>query len=82
MGAALRALLTVECTGPERFIDRLGRPLNERLAKEGWALPAPVHPMFLATAFRNRRDAGILLQFGGIPESLELLAKGDKQPGG
>ena len=38
--------------------------------------------MFLATAFRNRRDAGILLQFGGIPESLSLLTKGDKQSRG
>ena len=35
MGTALCALLAVVGTGPERLIDRLGRPLNERLAKEG-----------------------------------------------
>ena len=81
VGAALRSLLTVECTGPERLIDCLSRPLNERLAKEGRALPAPVHPMFLAAALRDRRDAGIPLQFRGVLEAITLLAEGGKQPG-
>ena len=75
-------LLTVECTGPERLIDRLSRPLNGCLTKEGWEPPAPVYPVFSSTAFCDWGDAGILLQFGGIVEALSLFAKGDKLPGG
>src|SRR5260370_33883698 len=53
MRTALRSLLPVVSAGPERFVDGLGCPFDERLAQELRALPPPVHPALLAPDVRR-----------------------------
>ena len=79
MRTALRSLLPVVSAGPERFVDGLGCPFDERLAQELRALPAPVHPALLAAAFGHGGNAGVPLQFISPVEAVALLAKGREQ---
>jgi hypothetical protein len=76
---APRTLLPIVGAGPERPVDRLCRPLHERLAQELRALPAPVHPALLAAALGHRGNAGVLLQFIRPVEAVALLAEGSEQ---
>src|SRR4029434_11073310 len=77
----LVTLLLVIDTRPEGVPDRFSRPLHKRLSEECGALEAPVDPAFLAAAFGDRRDAGVLLELGGGGIAFALLAKGDKEAG-
>ena len=60
----------------------LADPLDEGLAQEGGARPAPVDPVLVAAALGDRRDAGVLLERGGVGEALAPLAEGGEQPRG
>ena len=77
--APLARWLLVEGASPERVRDGAGDPLDEGLAKEGRARPAPVDPVLVAAAFGDGRDAGVLLEGGGVGEALALLAEGGEQ---
>jgi len=65
MGLALVALLLVVHLCPEGMPDRLRRPFDKRLPEELWTLEAPVHPGLLATAFCDRRNARLFVEFIG-----------------
>jgi hypothetical protein len=56
-------------------------PFHERLSQACGALPAPMHPGFMATAFRHWRDASILLECIGGGLAFTLFAEGDEQAG-
>src|SRR5713101_9982625 len=79
---ALVALLLVIDLCPEGMPDRFRGPFHERLAEERRTLPTPVHPGFLATAFRDRCDARIFLAFLGGGEAFPLFAEGHEEAGG
>ena len=79
---AFVALLLVIDLRPEGMPGGFRRPLDERLAQERRALEAPVHPGFLATAFRDRGDTCIFLEFRGRGIAFPLFAKGDEEAGG
>ena len=79
---ALVALLLVIDLCPEGMPDGFRGPLHERLSQERRTLEAPVHPGFLATAFRDRCDARIFLEFLGGGEAFPLFAEGDEEAGG
>jgi hypothetical protein len=79
MRTAFRSLLPIVSAGPERFVDGLGCPFDERLAQEFRALPAPVRPTLLAATFGRGGDASVLLQFISPVEAVALLAKGREQ---
>ena len=82
MRLALVALLLVIDLRPEGMPRRFRRPLHERLAQERRALEAPVHPGFLATAFRDRGDTRIFLEFCGRGVAFPLFAKRHQESGG
>src|ERR671924_281733 len=82
MRLALVPLLLVIDLCPEGMPDRFRRPLHERLSQELRTLEAPVHPGFLATAFRDRRDARVFLEFLGRGVAFPLFAKGHEEAGG
>jgi hypothetical protein len=69
----------VEGVGPERARDGLAYPLDEGLAEEGGALIAPVDGGFVAAAFGDGGNAGVLLDGGGVWEALTALAEGDEE---
>ena len=79
---ALVALLLRIDLGPEGMPDRCRGPCHERLSEERRTLPTPVHPGFLATAFRDRGDARIFLAFLGGGEAFPLCAEGHEEAGG
>jgi len=81
MGFPLVTLRLVIDTRPEGVPDRFSRPLPKRLSEACGALEAPGDPAFLAAAFGDRRDAGVLLARGGGGITFALLAKGDKEAG-
>lgn len=59
------ALLLIIDLGPEGMPCGCRRPLHECLAQERRTLEAPVPPGLLATAFRDRRNARLFLEFLG-----------------
>jgi hypothetical protein len=59
------ALLLIIDLGPEGMPCGFRRPLHACLAQERRTLEAPVHPGLLATAFRDRRNARLFLEFLG-----------------
>ena len=79
---ALVALLLVIDLRPEGMPRGFRRPLHERLAQERRTLEAPVDPGFLATAFRDRRDTRIFLEFLGRGVAFPLFAKGHEEARG
>ncbi len=79
VGAALVALLPIVETSPEGFVNGLAGPFHKGLPDKRRALPAPVHPTLLATAFRDGCNAGVLLEFIGAHEALALFAEGREQ---
>src|SRR6266705_4731763 len=79
---ALVALLLVIDLGPEGMPDRFRSPFHECLSEERRTLQAPVDPGFLATAFRDRRDARVFLEFRGRGVALPLFAKGHEETRG
>ena len=79
---ALVALLLVIDLCPEGMPDRFRCPFHERLSEERRTLPTPVHPGFLATAFRDRCDACVWLEFLGGGEAFPVFAEGHKKAGG
>jgi hypothetical protein len=79
---ALVALLLVIDLGPEGMPDRFRGPCHERLSEERRTLQAPVHPGFLATAFRERCDPGLFLEFLGGGEAFSLFAEGHEEARG
>jgi hypothetical protein len=81
MCLALLTLLLVIDLCPEGMPDRFRRPLHERLSQELRTLEAPMHPGFLAAAFRDRRDARIFLEFLGRSVAFSLFAKGHEEAG-
>ena len=76
--APLARLAVVEGAGPERVRDGAGDPLDERLAQERRARPAPVDPVLVAAALGDGRDAGISLNLGGALITLTLFTEGDE----
>ena len=62
---AFVALLLRIDLGPEGMPRGCRRPLHERLAQERRTLEAPVHPGLLATAFCDRRNARLFVEFIG-----------------
>src|SRR5215470_11984665 len=78
---AFVAVLLIIDLGPEGMSRGFRRPLHERLAQERRALEAPVHPGLLATAFRDRRNARVFLEFIGGGEAFTLFAEGDEEAG-
>ena len=78
---AFVALLLIIDLGPEGMPRGFRRPLHERLAQERRTLEAPVHPGLLATAFRDRRNARVFLEFLGGGEAFSLFAEGDEEAG-
>ena len=78
---ALVALLLVRDLGPEGMPDRFRGPFHEHLSEECRTLQAPVDPGFLATAFRDRRNARVFLAFIGGGEAFSLFAEGDEEAG-
>jgi hypothetical protein len=79
---ALVALLLVIDLCPEGMPDRFRGPCHERLSEERRTLPAPVHPGFLATAFRDRCDARLFLEFRGGGEAFSLCTEGHEEARG
>ena len=79
---ALVALLLVIDLCPEGMPDRFRCPCHERLAEERRTLPTPVHPGFLATAFRDWRNACVFLEFRGGGEAFPLCAEGHEETRG
>ena len=79
---ALVALLLVIDLCPEGMPDRCRGPCHERLAEARRTLPTPVHPGFLATAFRDWRHAGVFLEFRGGGEAFPLCAEGHEETRG
>jgi len=76
---AAGATAVVEGFRPERARDGLSNPLDEALADEGGAAPAPVDPSLVAAAFGDWGDAGVLLKCGGVWEAFPALAEGDEE---
>jgi hypothetical protein len=72
----------VEGFGPEGAGDGLADPLDEGLAQEGGAGPAPVDPGLVAAALGDRGDADVALERLGGGEALARLAEGRQQAGG
>src|SRR5438477_2693695 len=70
----------VEGLRPERARDGLACPLHERLPQEFAARVAPVHPLLVATALHDRRDAGALLHRRRSREALTTLAERHQKP--
>ena len=66
---------SVKGVGPEGARNGLPDPFDEGLAEEGGAAIAPVDGGLVATAFGDRRHAGVLLQRGGVGEALTALAE-------
>ena len=62
---AFVALVLIRDLGPEGRPCGFRCPLHERLAQERRTLEAPMHPGLLATAFRDRRNARVFLEFLG-----------------
>ena len=58
MRRTLSTLLPIIGAGPGGLVDGLCGPVNESLAKELRALPAPMHPFRLTAAFGDWRDTG------------------------
>src|SRR5215831_13538634 len=79
---ALVALLLVIDLGPEGMPDRFRRPLYKRLSQECRTLQPPVDPGFLATAFRDRRNPRIFLEFCGRGIAFALFAKSHEETRG
>jgi hypothetical protein len=75
------ALLLIIDLDPEGMPCGFRRPLHERLAQERRTLEAPGHPGLFATAFRDRRNARIFLEFLGGGEAFPLFAEGDEEAG-
>src|SRR6266849_5321511 len=82
MGLPLVTLLLVINPRPEGMLERLSRPLHERLPEELRTLEAPVDPGVLATALCDRRNTGIRLERSGRRRAFALFAEGDEEPGG
>jgi hypothetical protein len=78
----LVALLLGIDLGPEGMPDRFRSPFHERLAEERRTLQTPVHPGFLATAFRDRCETRIFLEVLGGGEAFPLCAEGHEEAGG
>ena len=78
---AFVALLLIIDLSPEGMPRGFRRPLHERLAQERRTLEAPVHPGLFATAFRDRRNARVFLEFLGGGEAFALFAEGDEEAG-
>jgi hypothetical protein len=76
------ALLLVIDLCSEGVADGFSCPLHKGLSEERRTLQAPMDPGLLAAAFRDRRDAGIFLQFSSGRIAFTLFAEGDQQPGG
>jgi hypothetical protein len=57
------------------------RPCHERVSEERRTPEAPVDPGFLATAFRDRRDARLFLAILGRGVALPLCAEGHEEAG-
>jgi hypothetical protein len=57
-------------------------PLDARLSQELWALATPVHPGWLAAAFRDQCDAGVFWEGISCAVAFALFAEGDAAPGG
>src|SRR5216684_2432813 len=79
---ALVALLLVIDLCPEGMPDRFRGPFHERLAEERRTLPTPVHPGFLATAFRDWCNACVFLELRGGGEAFPLFAEGHEETRG
>ena len=62
-------------------MDGFSGPFDESLSYKGRALPTPVHPGFLPTALRDRRDTAILLDLGGAVESIPVFTEGGDKSG-
>ena len=82
VGVALVALLLVIDVGPAGRPDRFRGPCHERLSEEGRTLQAPGPPGWLATAFRDRCDARILLEFRGGGAAFSLCTEGHAEARG
>jgi hypothetical protein len=82
MGRTLVPLLLVVGAGPEGMPRGFRRPFDERLAQELGALKTPVNPGLVASAFRHRRNASILLQLISRGVAVALFAKGDEETWG
>ena len=82
VGLALVTLLLVIDLCPEGMPERFCGPFHERLSEERRTLPAPVDPGFLATAFCDRCDARIFLEFLGGGEAFPLFAEGYEEARG
>src|SRR6478735_10622443 len=55
--------------------DGAGRPLDERLAEEGRARPAPVDPVLVAAALGDRSDPDTFLYGRRVCETIAMLAE-------
>jgi hypothetical protein len=64
---------------PGRSEHGLADPLDEGLAQEARAGPAPADAGLVPVAFGDRGDASVLLQRGGVWEALAALTKGHEQ---
>ena len=82
MRGALGLAALIERTRPERARDGLRDPFHERLALEGGAGPAPVHPALVAAALGHGRHAGVALERARGREALALLSEGDQEARG
>ena len=82
MGIAFGPLLGIVGTRPERMADGFAGPFHEGLSEELRALEPPVDPTCVPTAFGDRRNARILLEFGGGGIAFALFAKGDEETRG
>ena len=81
MSFTLVTLLLVIELCPEGMPDRFRRPLHKRLAEELWTLEAPVDPRLLPTAFGDRGNTRIFLQFGSGSIACALFAQGNEKAG-
>lgn len=77
--SAASALLRVEGSGPEGARNGLSRPFDEGLTQEGWARETPVHPMAIAAALGDGRDACVALQVLGVAVAVSVFAERAQQ---
>ena len=82
VGVALVALRLIRDLGPAGMPERGRCPCHERVSEARRTLPTPVPPGLLATAFRDRCDARICLEFLGGGDAFPLCAEGHEEAGG
>jgi hypothetical protein len=82
VGGAFGPVTIIEGARPERAGNGLGAPLDEGLAEEFGAGPAPVNPMLVAAALGEGRNAREHLQGSGVGEAFAAFAEGGRESRG